>query len=218
MNSPILDRLLAAPNLPELIEEARRAWAREQKLRKKFYDEITPEHKWEFIQGEVVMHSPALDRHLVASQRIYDLFSAYARVHQAGIVRHEKAMTTFPRNDYEPDVMFFGTAKAALVGPETLKFPVPDLAVEVLSPSTEHRDRGVKFTDYALHGVGEYWIVDTVTESVEAHRIQGEAYPPAERQTEGMIESDVLPGFEMPVKAVFDEAENLEALKRILMG
>jgi Uma2 family endonuclease len=145
MNSPILDALMDAPDLPELLDEASRAWAREQRLRQKFYADITPEHKWEFIQGEVIMHSPALNRHLLATQRFYNLLNAYAVTRELGEVRVEKAMTSFPRNDYEPDVVFFGKAKAALIDPDTLKFPIPDLIVEVLSPSTEHRDVGSSF-------------------------------------------------------------------------
>lgn len=41
MNSPLLDALLDAPELPELIEQAQRAFAREQKLRQKFYAYIS---------------------------------------------------------------------------------------------------------------------------------------------------------------------------------
>lgn len=40
MNSPLLDTLLDSPVLPELIQEAQRAFAREQKLRRKFYCEL----------------------------------------------------------------------------------------------------------------------------------------------------------------------------------
>jgi len=216
MNSPLLDALLDSPALPELIYEAQKSLAQEQRLRRKFYEDITPENKWEFINGEVVLHSPALDRHLATSMRICELLRAYVRTRALGIVRHEKAMTSFPRNDYEPDVMYFGSTKAALIDPDTLRFPVPDLVVEVLSPSTEARDRGVKFRDYALHGVGEYWIVDAVEETVELHRLEGDAYPPAERQADGTLVSDVVPGFEIPVRAVFDESENLAVLRRIL--
>ena len=215
MNSPILDALMDAPDLPELLDEASRAWAREQRLRQKFYADITPEHKWEFIQGEVIMHSPALNRHLLATQRFYNLLNAYAVTRELGEVRLEKAMTSFPRNDYEPDVVFFGKAKAALIDPDTLKFPIPDLIVEVLSPSTEHRDRGIKFQDYALHGVAEYWIIDTVAEAVELYRLDGRIYPAVPKQTEGILSSDVVPGFELPVRAIFDEAENADVMRQI---
>jgi Uma2 family endonuclease len=189
---------------------------RENKLREKFYADITPEHKWEFIQGEVIMHSPALNRHLAASQALFKLLDVYASVNRLGIVRHEKAMTSFPRNDYEPDVMFFGVAKATLIHPDTLRFPVPDLIVEVLSPSTEKRDRGIKFQDYALHGVAEYWIIDPVAETVEAFQLVDMGYAAAVAQSEGLLWSDVVPGFEIPVRAIFDEVKNLEALRAML--
>lgn len=215
MSSSLLDNFLASPYLPEMVQEGQRHLAREHRLREKFYQDITPEHKWEFIQGEVIMHSPALNRHLAASQRCYDLLSAHVRVHRLGLVRHEKAMTCFPRNDYEPDVMFFGPAKTALIDSDTLKFPIPDLIVEVISPSTEARDRGIKFQDYALHGVAEYWIIDPVAETVEPHRLSGDSYPAAPALADGLLHSDVVPGFEIPVRAIFDEAENARVMRGI---
>lgn len=215
MKSPIFDAMLASPVLPELIEEAERFLERETEQREKFYANITPEHKWEFIQGEVILHSPALNQHLMATKRLLGPLDAYVRVNQLGIVHVEKAMTCFSRNDYEPDVIFFGPAKAATIDPDTLKFPIPDLIVEVLSPSTEKRDRGIKFQDYALHGVAEYWIIDPVAETVELYRLQGDAYPPTAPQTDGLLSSDVVPGFEIPARAVFDEAENARVMRQI---
>ncbi len=218
MKSAVLDSLLNSPALPELLDEARRALAREQKLRQKFYQDITPEHKWEFIQGQIIMHAPALQRHLQATKRLYDLMSAYVRVHELGVVHVEKALCVFPRNDYEPDIVFFGGAKAGLTDADTLKFPVPDLVVEVLSPTTEARDRGVKFLDYALHGVGEYWIIDTVAETVELHRLEEDAYAPVPPQADGLLSSDIIPGFEIPVSAIFDEAVNTRLMREIWAG
>ncbi|MBL9183661.1 MAG: Uma2 family endonuclease [Verrucomicrobiaceae bacterium] len=215
MSAAILETLLQAPDLPELIEQARRSLATEQKMREKFYADITPEHKWEFIQGEVIMHSPALNRHLQATKAIFKLMEGFVTTRGLGDVQIEKAMTCFPRNDYEPDIMFFGTAKMQFIFPDTLRFPIPDLIVEVLSPSTEKRDRGVKFEDYALHGVGEYWIVDTEAETIELHRLRGSVYPPAVPQKDGILSSEIIPGFEMPVRAAFDPLVNAEAMKAI---
>lgn len=200
MSAPLLPQLKASPLLPELLQEAQAALLREQSLRQKFYLEVTPEHKWEFINGEVILHSPALHRHPVTTQRTYDLMSAYARIHKCGQVLVEKAMTCFPGNDYEPDIIFFGLTKSALISPDTLKFPIPDLIVEVISPATEARDRGVKLTDYASHGVAEYWIIDPVAETVELHRHAGDSYGAARQQSDGMVSSAVIPGFEIPVR------------------
>jgi Uma2 family endonuclease len=47
---------------------------------------------------------------------------------------------------------------------------VPVLAVEVLSPGTAARDRGIKRTIYQRAGVGEYWIVDLDARLVERWR------------------------------------------------
>ena len=44
---------------------------------------------------------------------------------------------------------------------------VPLLAIEVLSPSTASRDRGVKRRIYQNAGVGEYWIVDMDARLIE---------------------------------------------------
>jgi len=48
--------------------------------------------------------------------------------------------------------------------------PVPLLAVEVLSPSTAARDRGIKRRLYLEAGVEEYWIVDVDARMVERWR------------------------------------------------
>lgn len=215
MSTSLLDPLKASPLYPELVQEAQADLAREHALRVKFYNDITPEHKWEFINGEVILHSPALHRHLMATKRLFRLMDTHCLMRACGEVHVEKAMTSFPRNDYEPDICFFGIAKASMLTPDTLRFPVPDLIVEVLSPSTEARDRGVKFTDYASHGVREYWLVDPVAESVEVHRLAEGSYAPAARETEGVVLSEVIPGLEVPVRAIFDDAVNREAVRTL---
>ena len=216
MSAALIDQIKASPLLPEIIQEGKAELLREHALRVKFYNDITPERKWEFINGEVIMHSPALNRHLMATKRLFQLMNVHCLTQQCGEVHVEKAMTSFPRNDYEPDIVFFGIAKAALITPDTLRFPIPDLIVEVLSPSTEARDRGIKFTDYASHGVREYWIIDTVAEAVELYRLSGASYPAVERQTDGMISSDALPGFTIPVRSIFDDQANLQALRQVM--
>lgn len=216
MSATLLEHLLQCPTLPELMDDLHAVLAKEHALRQKFYHDITPEHKWEFINGEVILHSPALCRHMLAVQRLYNVMNAHCMVTKAGQMHVEKAMCSFPRNDYEPDIIFFGHGKSQLIGPDTLKFPVPDLIVEVVSPSTERRDRGVKFADYAAHGVREYWIVDPVDETVELHRLLDGAYAAAERQQAGDLASEVMAGLIIPVRAAFDEAVNLQVMRAVL--
>ena len=88
--------------------------------------------------------------------------------------------------------------------------------MEVLSESTEAIDRGIKFEDYAAHGVAEYWIVDPVAETIEQYLLQEGVYRLAVKVKTGTIASAVVAGFEIPVRAVFDGAEQLAALQAIL--
>jgi len=51
----------------------------------------------------------------------------------------------------------------------------PTLAVEVVSPPTEHIDRRRKLELYARHAIQHYWIVDPVTRIIEAYGLAGRA-------------------------------------------
>ena len=94
-----------------------------------------------------------------------------------------------------------------------MKFPAPDLAVEILSPSSEKRDRQIKKQDYAAHGVEEYWIVDAVKQTIEQYQLDGEEYRLLGIwKTNETIVSFAVPGFSMPVLAAFDSDANIVAL------
>lgn len=205
-----------SPQLPLLVDRLTQQLQAERDARERFYDEMTPEQKIEFIDGEVLLHSPARNRHLDASGRIYKLLHTFVARHRLGTVKAEKCLCVFPRNDYEPDIVFFGLEKTSQVEPETMKFPVPDLAVEVLSPSTEARDRGVKFEDYAANGVGEYWIISTEEATVEQFVLDKGTYHLRMKSSSGRLVSTVVTGLELEVEAFFDEEKNLAALAQIL--
>jgi Uma2 family endonuclease len=75
----------------------------------------------------------------------------------------------------QPDVLLLSPAglskiKRSLEGP-------PDLAVELLSPTSIRRDRGIKLATYARFGVGEYWLVDLENPAIEVYRLQQGAPP-----------------------------------------
>lgn len=208
--------LRRSPQLVEAVDLLQREIAEERARRERFYEEMTPEQKVEFIEGEVVLHSPAKLRHLDATSLLENLLSNHVRIHGLGTVQTEKCLCVFPRNDYEPDIVFFGQEKASSLTPDTLKFPIPDFVVEVLSDSTEHRDRGVKFEDFDAHGVAEYWIIDPETESVEQYLPGEGGYQLRTKSSTGILASEAVDGFTIPVRAIFDEEENLKALRGIL--
>lgn len=59
----------------------------------------------------------------------------------------------------EPDLLFVARANRRIITPQHIR-GVPDLVIEVLSPSTALVDREIKKQLYTRYGVGHYWLVD----------------------------------------------------------
>lgn len=216
--SPAVAEFLATPDLPLKIAAATQMLRREAELRERFRDEILPHEKGEFINGEKIMHSPARESHNHVSSLIVGILGTYVRVHQLGVLRYEKALCGFSRNDYEPDIAWFGPGKTSSITPETTVYPVPDFIIEILSPATERRDRGVKMQDYAAHGVAEYWIVDADKRTIEQYILADGAgeYHLAEKLGHGDIAPRSFPDLAIPLAALFEDAANLSFLRSVL--
>ena len=216
MRNPLIDEILSRPEAPQLIEEVKKALCLEKEKREHFYQTITDQEKAEFINGEMIMHSPATWQHSQIVGRLNQLIKTYVDVNNLGYVGTEKVMIRFTRNDYEPDLIFFKTEKANQFKPDQLLFPAPDFIVEVLSKSTENRDRGVKFNDYAAHQVPEYWLVDPDAKSVEQYLLQEQSYHLQVKLMSGMIQSEQIQGLKFEVEALFDDQVNLQELQKII--
>lgn len=212
----LLQQLLRSPRLPAVAEQLGALVADETARRQHFIDTVSESEKAEFINGEKVVHSPVKLRHNVTAKRLLVLMDAYVGAHDLGYVGYEKLMISLTRNDYEPDICFFNAATAAAFQPDQMRFPAPDLAVEVLSASTEANDRGIKFEDYAAHGVAEYWLINPDTETVEQYRLSGNGYELVMKAQTGELRSSVVPGFVIPVRAIFDDTINRATLAQLL--
>ena len=97
-----------------------------------------------------------------------------------------------------PDLVFVATEHLSLITEKNLQ-GVPDLLVEILSPTTTTIDRRVKHALYELVGVPEYWIVDPERNTVQVFRLSGGRY--AEALALGLgdrLETPLLPGLSIP--------------------
>ena len=212
-------QLLESPKAPQIIQQVQAILADEQNRRRAFYEWMNEDMKAEFINGEIVVHSPALHKHNSVVLFLGTLLNAFVTTRAIGVVTVEKALVELTRNSYEPDICYFGLTKAATIQPELLYYPAPDLVVEVLSKSTAKNDREVKFEDYAAHGVAEYWIIDPTRQTVELFTIDAdtEAYKTLGRFRVGeTVSSQTLAGFTIPVKAIFDATANMSTLRTLL--
>jgi len=101
----------------------------------------------------------------------------------------------------EPDVVVVLDANASVKQTKRI-VGAPDVVVEVISPSSELRDRARKAALYAMNGVLEYSLVDPSTRMFDVLALQGSDYTRLD-QPAGSVRSHVLEGFELDLELLF---------------
>lgn len=162
--------------------------------------------RYELYDGEVLVVPAPVPRHQLAAQNVEDRLRSYQGSH-GGLVFISPIDIVFSEFDVvQPDVVFFGHARSHLVEPDRAIRDAPDLAVEVLSPSTTATDRGKKMQMLARYGVAEYWLVDSRLRTLEIYRLAGEAYILEQVASDGdTARSLILPGLTFPAREIFGD-------------
>ena len=103
--------LIHSPSLPVHVQRFQSLLQTEREKRERFYEEMSEDQKVEFINGEIMVHSPVRLRHNIVSQNLLVRLSTFVRRGNLGYVGYEKLLITLTRNDYEPDIVYFGPEK-----------------------------------------------------------------------------------------------------------
>lgn len=220
-DTTLIDKILKRSDTALQWKYFQEAMNDEKVRRKAFYEWVTEDVKAEFINGEIVIHSPVKRRHWNANDLLSRLLSFYVSINKLGRIGTEKVIVSLSRNDYEPDLVFFSQEKVDTFTADQVLFPAPDFIVEILSPKTAKYDKTIKKDDYALHGIPEYWIVDPVKQRVEQYLLlpaSNEYFPAKIHQYGETIESQAIKGFKINVAAIFDETVNLETMQSFING
>lgn len=122
---------------------------------------LPDDQDYEIIEGVLyVAPRPAPFHQVVANRLAFDL-TGHVEGRGLGLVVPDADLIIHPKDVYvSPDIMvFLGKRVRAIPRRGRIRTP-PDLIVEVLSPSTERRDRSTKWRVYAELGVPHYWMAD----------------------------------------------------------
>ncbi len=132
--------------------------------------------QYELYDGEVIVNPAPMPRHQLVCLRLTEVLVQY-RNSNGGLLLFSPIDIVFSEhNVVQPDIVYFREERRGSIDMmEAIRIP-PDLAVEVLSRSTEVRDRGRKMQMCARFGVPEYWIVDPVKNTLEVNRLDGGHY------------------------------------------
>lgn len=169
-------------------------WSLERYLRE------APENAfWEFVHGEVVVHSPVRIEHQRLVFFLGRVLAGYLEhvFPGAEVVLGPAGLRVAPEVIREPDIFVLAPEDAD----KARGFPVearPLLVVEVVSPSTRRLDLEVKPQEYARAGIPEYWVVDEEHQQVLRHELVGQSYH-REVVPQGRVLGRSVPGFWLDV-------------------
>lgn len=160
--------------------------------------------RYELYEGEpIVVPSPDI-RHQIVVSNLDALLREYARRSGGLALVAPLDVVLSPYDVLQPDVVYFGVQKRAGLALTEIPHVVPDLAIEVLSRSTEARDRGRKMALLARHRLPEYWLIDAVAQNVEVYALRsGQLALHGTYERRDTLHSPTLTGLRARVESVF---------------
>jgi Uma2 family endonuclease len=175
----------------------------------------------QYIRGKLVMTRLPPPEHLAVNSAIANALGRFLYCHPefGGLYLHLNVAIQGPEGTerYQPDTLVYRRERLGLLQDcadwDSL-VPVPDLAVEVLSPQTRHYDLDLKPMGYAQSGLPELWVADPERREVQVYLLQKDASRPAAAGGQLIaaspplkpgetLRTGLLPGFELPVGRLF---------------
>ena len=169
-----------------------------------FYREAGEDSDWEYLDGRIVMHSPASDRHEDLFRFLMILAGGFLDERGGGIIRGSRyPMRLDPRWSPEPDLLVVRSSRRHLLGKTRLEGPA-DLVIEIASDSDPGLDVREKLPRYREAGIEEIWLVNPFEGTVRVETKVASGYE-SRTLTAGRLVSAVIPGFWIDVAWLWQE-------------
>lgn len=161
----------------------------------------------ELIDGEhYVTPSPNM-RHQGISGNLHFLIRAWLEVHPIGRLFYAPFDVVLTQFDVvEPDLLYMSNERAKEILTDLNVQGVPELVIEITSPSTRKRDASLKRALYERTGVSEYWIVEPKGDKARVYRREGNRFAaPVDltRDAGDVLTTALLPGLDLPLARIF---------------
>jgi Uma2 family endonuclease len=182
-----------------------------------FYRLADEDSDWEYLDGRIVMHSPASNRHEDLFLFLAFLFRGFADDTGGAVVRGSRyPMRLDPDWSPEPDILVVRDSRRHLLTPQRLEGRA-DLVVEIASESDPRLDYREKLPRYRQAGIEEIWIVNAFQHEVHVETKLALGYA-AQTLPAGRLDSIVLPGFWIEVAWLWQDTlpPTVQCLRQIL--
>ncbi len=162
---------------------------------------LDPERNYEFVNGEPEEKEMPGARHSGICGRLIEELVIYLRTNRIGYLYPESSFQ-IGNQERIPDLAYISAERIPSEGePETKWMIVPDLAVEVVSPSDYYEKVHAKAMEYLVAGVKVVWIISPENQTITVYRSSTNimAFPPESELTC----EDLLPGFRCNLSEIF---------------
>ena len=132
-------------------------------------------HRAELIDGHMYNMAPPMRLHQKLITELVSTIHQYIKIHNGSCEIYPAPFAVFLNKDnytyVEPDI-------SVICNKNKLNdkgcYGAPDWIIEVISPSTQQMDYGIKLFKYRTAGVREYWIVNPITHIVNVFDFEQE--------------------------------------------
>ena len=165
---------------------------------------LPEDQRCELINGDIIQAPSPGWAHQTVSANAFRKLDAFVLKNKLGVVCFGPLDVVLSDFDVlHPDLMFISKDRQSRIFDQGLK-GTPDLAIEILSCDTEHRDRVVKRKLYHRYGVRELWLVDPQAKTVEVVGWEGSEFKTLQVYPENTIlKSSILEDFSLSLKEIF---------------
>ncbi len=168
---------------------------------------LHPTEKYYLIDGELIIKMAPNQLHGSSASELSRLLGNFVVENRLGRVTVEVGY--HPPGDRRtvliPDIAFEAMPRAAQPARSTYVPYMPDLAIEIISPSQSLAQVRRKAEVYLRHGTALVWLLEPLARSAEVWRQGGDGILRSESiASDGALRGgDVLPGFRLPLRRIF---------------
>jgi Uma2 family endonuclease len=160
--------------------------------------------RYEVIEGELSMTPAPSPRHQKIQLRLGSILLAFVDKHSLGEVYVSPIDVALSLIDIvQPDILFIAKDRKHIIAKRNI-VGIPNLIVEILSPTTTARDRVDKLALYQRYALPEYWIVDSEGDNVETYVYQASQLERTNSlRLDEQLHSRQIVGFSLKVAEIF---------------
>jgi Uma2 family endonuclease len=181
-----------------------------------FYRLAGEDSDWEYLDGRIVMHSPASNRHEDIFCFLLTLLRGYLDERGGALVRGSRyPMRLDARWSPEPDILVVRESERGRMTELRLEGPA-DMVIEIVSEGDPRLEEREKLPRYRAAGIEEIWLVDPFERVLRVETRAGGYVP--RLAVDERVESVVVKGFWIEARWLWQEPlpSTLRCLRQIL--